>query len=618
MKYLFRKGIALILSVSMLLSGTACSAKPADNSGSSSSNDENTLKFTSGTYEGEAEGFHGNIKLKVTVDETSIKSVEIIEHNETNGIGTVALEKLPVEIVEKQSIGLDALSGCTFSSNGVLNAVENALKSSGVNLEALKLKHEVEESEDSEAAQIIETDLLVVGAGAAGLTAAIEAKATGKNVIVLEKMPFTGGATSTAGGGTIVCDATRQREAGIEDSPELYFMDMMRGGHFKANPELAWLLANNSGRMLDWLIDDIGVEYAQKPAFNAEQSVDRVFSATGGAATLINTLEVHAESKGVEIHLNTEAIELTKDGEKINGVLAKNEDGKTVQYKADAVLLATGGFGANPELMDEELKKVMYYGPSCATGDGLQMALEVGAVAENMEYGAIHPNGIEVAPNFGRHTQPECNVTFPNSGAIWVGKDGNRVVNELGLEHDVIAAHNAQEDGCLYLVMDQTAFDLYHDRAVGRKGITQDEFDKWFADNGANEPVFIKNDTLEGACEIVGIDADQLKNSIERFNGFVTSGNDEDFGRPVANAKTFDLENGPYYIVKNKLRVATTLGGIKINSDMQVIDKMGNPIEGLYAAGEIVSVHGTFNTMGGISWALTSGMVAGETIGEDK
>lgn len=144
------------------------------------------------------------------------------------------------------------------------------------------------------------------------------------------------------------------------------------------------------------------------------------------------------------------------------------------------------------------------------------MALEVGAVAENMEYGAIHPNGIEIA------------------------------------------------------------------------------------------------------CEIVGVDAEGLKNSIDRFNGFVISGKDEDFGRPVAKAKSFDLENGPYYIVKNKLRVATTLGGIRINSDMQVIDNMGNPIEGLYAAGEIVSVYGTFNTMGGLSWALTSGMLAGETIGEDK
>lgn len=615
-----RKALSLLLALALIagLAGCTPQTKPGTTSTPAPTPSQSAavggLSFTPGTYEGEADGFHGKIKVSVTTDATAITAVEVLSHTETEGVGTVALEKLPGQIVDGQTLALDAVSGCTFTSDGLLAAVGNALAASGVDMDALKADSGETPITPAGPAETVTADLIIVGAGAAGLTAAIRAAEAGKKVIVLEKMPFTGGATSTAGGGTIVCGTKRQTALGIEDSPELYFMDMMRGGHYKVDASLAWLQANHSGRMLDWLIDDLGVAYPEKPKFNAEQSVDRSFVAIGGAAAIINTITAYAENAGVDIRLNTKATTLIQEEGKITGVATEGEGGKLANYMGDAVLLATGGFGNNPDLMAEEMKKIMYYGPSCATGDGLIMAVDVGAVTENMEYGAVHPNGIEVSPNFGRHTQPECNAIFPASGAIWVGLDGNRVVNEMGLEHDVIAAHNAQSDGNLYLVMDQTAFDLYHTSAVGRKAITQDEFDKWFAANGASEPVFVKNDTLEGACAVVGMDAAQLRASLEQFNGFVAAGEDTDFGRPVSIP--FDLANGPYYIIKNKLRVATTLGGIIANDKLQVVDASGEPIDGLYAAGELVSVHGTFNTVGGISWALTSGMLAGEFLSE--
>ena len=276
MKKTFKKVIALVLCAMMVTSLTACQSDSASTSGST-------------TYTGSAEGYHGEVKVEVTVNGDTIEAVNVVEHSETEGVGTVAIDEILGWIVENQSLAADTVSGATLTSNAILSAVEQACSEASLDVEALKNKEVAKETSD-EVIQM-ETDALIIGSGAAGLTAAVSAKEQGiENVMVIEKMPFIGGA-SAMDHGVWAAGAKAQIDAGVtNDSADILYDDLMVLSQGESNPMLTRMFADNSGRALDWLMDNYGMGVDGPSAFEGA-SVERNFIFDGSGAKLIEVLK---------------------------------------------------------------------------------------------------------------------------------------------------------------------------------------------------------------------------------------------------------------------------------------------------------------------------------------
>ena len=570
--------------------------------------------FTPGTYEGEGDGFGGPIKVTVTVDELSIKSIVVVEENETLGIGTTAIEKMPKTMVEKQSTGIDGISGCTFSSFGLKAAVNAALEKSGVEMSLITKAPKKEEVVNKDPVTI-ETDIVVVGGGGSGLAAALTARQNGAEVVVLEKMAFLGGAMSISGSQVVGAGSEYQKAQGIEDSADLFYEDLLRNGHVN-NEVLAKLYADNVGETFDWLVNDMGVKFGEMlvtPEYQAKRSAPVI----GTSPVMAETLRENLKNSGADIYMETRATELIKEGDKIVGVKAESADGIIYEVKAKAVLLATGGFGNNREMLSPPYNTSLYYGPVSSTGDGHKMAMEVGAMTYLMEYSKIYPNGIEVAPGFAKSTFAASNAVFRDMSSILIDRSGNRVANESGPAAAVREVMLEQPDQTLFLLMDQANWEKFHETNKASNILTDKEADRWLANNGKTTPIFIKNDNIKAAAETAGIDGDALVATVERYNSFVAKGVDEDFGRKDKGL-SMSIGEGPYYIVEQKPRYATTLGGLKTSTNFEVYDENEQPIPGLYAVGELVAGPQGNDSMPGANngWAFTSGHTAGKILSE--
>ena len=325
MKKLLKFFTALLISASLF----ACT------SGKMS---ERTVSFNPGTYSGEAQGFHGLIKLDVTVDKNTIKKIVITEHGETQGIGSNAVEQLPEKIIKEQSLAVDTISGCTVSSKAILAAVESALAVSGV--DTALLKKSCAAKARLSGTKELNTQVLVVGAGGAGMTAALRASQKGLKVLVIEKMAYVGGATAMSSSSTFAQGTRTQKE---KDSPEAAKEDLLKVGNNKNDDIPVTMLAAYSGEAVDWL-DDSGVDYDDDTGrASAEYRVGRArMHVSKSGAGLIKNLYDVLRAQGVEVMLNTPAYKLIVKNGKVTGVLAHGED---ADYKinADAVILATGG-----------------------------------------------------------------------------------------------------------------------------------------------------------------------------------------------------------------------------------------------------------------------------------
>lgn len=569
--------------------------------------------YTAGVYTASTSGNNGAVKVEVTFTDGVIESVKVLEHSETPGLSDPAIERIPSAIVENQSLAVDVVSGATNTSKAILAAVEDCVKQAGGDVDALKAAS----SESTEAGETVSmtTDLVIVGGGGAGMTAAINARANGIEVVLLEKMSFLGGATSICGGSMIITGSKLQREFGVEnDTPEALFADNFKNGGELNDVEKLKLYTENVGETTDWLRDFVGVGFRDDGLmYQAEHSIDRVANFEGSAAGLTKTLAEKTNASGATVMMETRAESLIVEDGVVSGVIAKAADGTVYEIKAKAVLLATGGFGANQDLLPDTLKPVLYYGPPSSTGDGHIMAQSVGAKFQMMEYGKIYPNGVEVAPNIGKSTI-YANMAATKAAGIIVSKDGNRIWNEKGTNKDLLKVLQQQPDQTMYFFMDQASFDAFK-TGLANTGITEDNVTEWLANNGSKAPLFAHGETVEEVAAIAGINAENLKATIDRYNGFVEAGADEDFGRP-AEFLTAKIGEGPYYIVEQKPRFATTLGGVCTTDNFEIINEQGELIPGLYAAGELIGgVQGEDSPPGSnVGWALTSGRMVGEYI----
>ena len=567
--------------------------------------------YTAGTYEGTAVGNGGNVTVSVTFTEDAIESIEVVSQSETPTVAAKALEILPQAIIDAQSLGIDGCTGATVSSAAILNAVGDAAKQAGADMDALYAT--VEKTLSDEVVEM-DADVVVVGAGAAGMAATLRVQDLGKHAVLVEKTYRLGGCISVSGGNQVVTGSELQVEAGVDDdTADSMVEDFQKNGEDLCVPGLIDLYANHVGETTDWLNQDHNVEYNMDGGLHdlAEYSHNRELAYLGGGAGATETLREEIANCGADVLTCTSIQSLIVEDGKVAGVVAKAEDGTTYNIHASGVILATGGYGASSKWKPESLANSLYYGLTTSTGDGLTVATEdVNAGTRMLEYAKQYPNGVEVSEGRAKSTIDGNLVVWPMS-AILVSPEGERVVNEKASNHDILEVELQQTNSMLYLLMDAENWAVWYEKLPGT-GFNMDSVAQWLDENGSGTPCFAHGETVADVAERVGIDPEVLQTTVDDYNAGVDAGEDE-FGRTGDYLK-MKIGDGEYYMVEQKPRYATTMGGIVINEGLQVEDADGNVIDGLYAAGEFVGgVMGSNSPSGANNgWALTSGKLAAE------
>ena len=499
-------------------------------------------------------------------------------------------------------------------------AAEDALAQAGADIEALKAVQEKEETAGETAERHVQA--LVIGAGGSGLAAAITLQEQGIETLVVDKMANAGGATALTGALINGGCSKQQAERGVTDDVQTMFMDAMVYGSFQNDARMTWLMVNNTGDSVDWLHDTVGVEFEEAINHFPEHTNDRAFYPKGKQpGYLTGTMEQHYLSNGGELLLETRAQHLLTEDGRVIGASCSTADG-TLNIYADVTLLATGGYGASVALRPADQMGTLFYGASASTGDGIIMAEEVGAMTHYMQYLKSYPQGIEKPLDGGNITADGTTfrgnayisplasqaVTL-NDGAIYVNVEGERCMNENMDFVSIKKVTQKQTDMTVYLVMDQKGYDKWMGMMEVSAGLTPEIVAPWLdADDG--KPVFRKGATVEEAAAKAGIDAEKLSATVAHFNEMVASGKDDDFGR--AEMSVGLDSDGPIYIVEQRLRMATSLGGLKTSTSFEVYDENEQAIDGLYACGEVIGgVHGDESMPSNcVAWAVTSGRLA--------
>ena len=528
------------------------------------------------TATGVGQGIDGDVVVQITADDTTIYDVQVLEQNETEGIGSVAVEQLPGAIVAANSIAVDGIAGATVTSNAIKDAIRQALAEVGIDPTPFETAQEAASAAEKSAVAL-DCDVVIVGAGGAGLTAAVRATQEGMHVLVLEKMPFVGGNSLKASGGMNCAGTKFQEAAGITDSGVQEFIeDTMNGGHQLNDLALVTTMAENSAEAVEWL-ESIGAPLP-KVAATGGTTHKYLHSPEDGSpvgAYLVAKLSEEAEKQGIEIMLNTTATEiLMADGAAV-GVKAEDAEHEYT-INAGAVILATGGFGSNFELMcsfNPSLANAVTTNHPGATGDGILMAQAVGAATVDMEQIQLHPTVYQA-------TSMLVSEKMRSLGAILVNQEGKRFTNDLATRDAVSAAELEQTGGYAYIIFDQNLVD-------------NNKSAKEYIEKG----MAVQGDTYEALAEAMGVDTAAFVETMDTWNAAVAAGEDAEFGRN--NGMDADLSTAPFYAIQIAPGIHHTMGGIKINTATEVIDTEGNVIPGLFAAGETTGgVHGG-NRIGG-------------------
>ncbi len=569
---MMNKLLSLLLVLALGLTMVACNAAPSSNQSAASA--ATTGKYTPGAYEGTAKGYGGDLKVTVTLGDNQIEKIEVAENKETAGVGSVAIEKLPTAIIANQSLAVDAVAGATVTSKGLLEAVTAALVSAGVDINTLQAP--VEKSAVEKRAETVEADVVVIGAGGAGMVAALEAKAAGKNVVIIEKMAMAGGNTVKATGGMNAAATSVQKELKVEDSVKTFIDDTMEGGHNINNLELVTALAERSAGAIDWLAS-IGAPLPEL-TISGGATNKRTHRPEGGSAVgsyLVEKFVQNIEKNEIPVYYNTKATELVLSDGAVTGVKAEGEEADYL-FTGKAIIMATGGFGANEEMYTKykpELKGFVTTNAPGATGDGIIMAEAVGAQLVDIDQIQIHPTVHQA-------TSIMLTEGLRGDGAILVNQSGERFINELKTRDVVSAAEIAQEGGYAYVIFDQGLCD----RVKAAAGYVE-------------KGLAVQGDTVEALAEQMKVPSETLSATLKSWNKAVADKKDEAFGRDTG--MEYDLSKGPFYAVQIAPGVHHTMGGLKIDVDTHVIGASGEPIPGLFAAGEVTGgIHGG-NRLGG-------------------
>ncbi len=628
-------------------------------------------KMKPGTYTASAMGQNDNVTVEVTVDETAIKSVKIVAQQETPGIGSPLYDEngkicenggtcpvilLPQEIIARQSLAVDAVSGATVTSKAILGAVASAMEQAGADLKDWRSV--------SEKKVVIEgpheADVVIVGAGGAGLSAAISAAQQGASVIVVEK-------TGMVGGDTLVCGATyntwtpeeqavlpdmgdgmkgvieaainekpvneehaalieevrKEWEAfksegkhGVFDSAAWFTLQTWNGGDKVGDLKLIRQYADLAYNGYKWLLP-LGMDFQKGMGQGAGALWQRShFSVMNMGTGFISTyLDVLKKMDNVTIYLNMEGKELIKnENGRVIGLKCKDINGGEQIFSAKkGVVLATGGYGANSKLVqsyntsgkwDDLSKAPTTNRHACSQGDGIIMAAGVGANTRDMDQIQLLYLGNLVD---GGLTKYPARCVTATSQTIFVNTEGNRFVQEDGRRDQICKAVLAQP-GAFYYIIEAADGSFYED-INDPKWRSADGFTREFLEE--NGFIYVAN-TLEELAAKIKVPAKNLIASVESYNACADAGVDKEFGRTNFACK---LEHGPYVATPRQASIHHTMGGLIIDTDTHVLAKDGSIIEGLYAAGEVIGgLHGG-NRLGGnaVTDVVVFGKLAGET-----
>ena len=584
------------LAVSAALAGSAAAAQMKD-----------------GTYAGEGQGRNGAIAVEMTIQGGKIAAVKVVKHGETAGISDAALAEVPAAIAAAQSTAVDAVAGATLTTNGIKEAVANAIKAAGGDPAAFA----VAVVKKKAAPKLIRenADIVVVGAGGSGISAAVKAETLGKSVILIEKMPTIGGATVLNAGTLIATGSKYQRDVMHEtkDSPELAAKDMFRVGKNKNDPVLVKMATERAGGVVDWLISDLKIPYGPAATQYPDHSANRQLGVEGRSVNYLNLMREKFLGMGGKLMLQTRAQSLIQDQSgRVVGVKATDKDGNTVELTSKAVILASGGYGADQSMLPEKMKSYLFYGVDGETGDGFKMATKIGAGTINLDLVKMYPQGVETRPHHGLAATASSTDTMKKTGAIYVNRDGSRFVDE-NAELGVLTEKTIEQPGSImYIVMDANAWKAYTDKSLEDKLVpTADSLMAWTKIVNNGRPVMATSANLDEAAKAMGIDPAGLQKTVKHWNEMVKAGKDADFGRKLSGG----LGEGPWYIVEQKVRYQTTLGGLKADEKLHILDKAGKPIPGLYGAGCVVGGANGADSLTAMmnSWAIISGVVSAES-----
>ena len=617
---------SLLLAGAMFL--TACGGSASSTSAAGG---------VSGSFTGTAKGM-GEVSVTLTLTDNVITDCTAKGDEETSGIGSVVIEQFPGEVVEGNTINLDSISGATITSNAFVEAAKAALTEAGLNPDDYMAK--ADKTANGETVSY-DADVVAIGAGGAGMTAAMTAADAGQKVVILESQAMVGGNSARATGGMNAAKTVYQDEnefdqaAGVEktlataaekyadnetitalaktvseqwtayqanptgyfDSVELMELDTMVGGKGINDPELVKTLCEGTADAIDWL-DENGITLHNVSSFGGA-SVKRIHrpvneegKVVSVGAYMIPLLQENCEKRGIDIVLNTTVDTILTDANGAAvGVSGTDKDGNTVVVNAKSVILATGGFGANLDMVTQykpELAGFMTTNAAGEQGQGIEMATAIGA-------GTVDMDQIQIHPTVEANTAALITEGLRGDGAILVNANGERFIDEVGTRDVVSAAEIAQPGSYSWLIVDQAMADA--------SSVIQGYIKKGYTKTGA---------TYEELAKELDVDPAAFANTMETWNSYVEAKNDPDFGRTsFANP----LNNGPYYAIKVTAGVHHTMGGVTINSATEVLKEDGTVIPGLFAAGEVTGgVHGA-NRLGGTAVAdfVVFGRIAGES-----
>jgi len=608
------------------------------------------VKYKAGTYRAKGIGRDGEVIVEVTFTSDRIKEVKIIEHHDLLGIADIAIEEIPKKIVEEQSIGVDVVSGATFTSNAILRAVEDCVRQAGGDVDAL-LKRKTDDTPPK--VEVLEYDIVVVGAGAAGTAAALAASEEDVSVLLLEKTAAPMGASVFAGG-LFAADSSLQKAAGKVVDKEWLFDRYMEASYGYMNSILVRTIIEESGRTVDWLIEN-GCKLNLVDAGTGGSFAHVGMPATlhgyaEGGKVAINKLIESFKNNGGQVMFSTPATELIKDSEgNVKGVVAKKEDGTTLEIYAKAVILATGGFGGNEEMMRQVFGDKFTLGEITQNvGDGIRMAWDAGAdeygtdVAHYFWQTFTHDEIETLAGILGYDYFALTDFTFyPH---LRVNTLGQRFSDETMASNFAIhgAQLHMQPHQTEYLILDTSVL-----KQIAEKGYVsvEEHYGQWKGNRQffmefnmptdtdelikrENTPidytpmleavlgtgVVFKGETLEELAKNMDVDVNNFIESVKQYNEAAETGVDNMF---FAEAdRLIPIKEGPYYAVKYVARNLGTLGGVRINEKIEAVDKDGHPIPGLYVAG--ADAGGMYGKSyvdfegGTLGFAYTSGRLAGE------
>ena len=614
--------------------------------------------MTPGAYEATAQGRNADVTVRVTVSTDKIEKIEIVKHSETPGIGDLAVNELPAAMLSAQTAVVDAVGGATMSSAAIKKAVAEALRKAGASdkfLTAPKV------GADKAAAADFKTsaDVIVVGAGGAGMVAAATAVDNGATVIVLEKMAMLGGNTARSEGNmsamdpepekllpmtqavrdiiakytnpkvacspeaaelqkTVLKQLAEHDAAGkkyIFDSPELFALQTIVGGNCKNDAKLVLTMTRNATAAMKWLDAQSDMTWFHVPRSWVDVGIGGLYPRgqwprQADGKTPISTYDAYirplaakVEAAGNPIYKNMKVVSVERDASgRVTGVKAVDRKGVERVFSGRSLVLAAGGYGANLQMVKKynDISVTVTSNSPGTTGEVLEEAVAAGAALTGMEWIQIHPHG---NPKNG---ELESAIAARPSDTPYVNRDGLRFVDETG-RRDEISYGILKQPG-------QVAFSIYDQRTIEERKVEEKKIESAIAHGYA-----FKADTLEDLARQAGIDWKNFEKTMKAYNEASVSQNTKSLpvpkiliGNPVVKA--------PFYAVPITTTIHHTMGGLRINEKTQVLDKNGNVIPGLYAAGEITGgIHGG-NRLGrnALTDLLVFGHIAGQEVAKNK